>query len=202
METFVHGKVSMIFGYSRDLERIKNLIETRKAKGEITISEKNVRVAFFPQFEDPNVSASREIIGHVRALAVPRTSKNSEIAWKFLKFAIKKDNLKSFNDLSGLPTARLDLIQEQESIPHLGIFVRQAKFARPNFMPISKSEFYTGFTNLVLDINAGTMAVENSLKNLENQWNAILQRKLYRDNYLKSVEVIPQISAEKATDNE
>ncbi len=202
IETFVHGKVSMIFGNSRDLARIKKLINTLKTKGDIVISENNVRVAFFPQFEDPSVSTSREIIGQVRALAVPKTSKNTEIAWKFLKFAIKKDNLKSFNDLSSLPTPRLDLIKEQEATPHLGIFVRQAKFARPNFMPISKREFYTGLTNLVSGINSGTMALEASLKNMENQWNAILQGKIYRNNYLKSVEVVPKISAEKIENNE
>ncbi len=202
METFARGKVSMIFGYSRDLARIREVIKKLKGKGERVISERNVKVSFFPQFEDPKASASREIIGHVRALAVPQTSKNTEIAWKFLKFAIKKDNLKSFHDLSGLPTARLDLIKEQESVPHLGVFVRQAKFARPNFIPISKAEFHTGFENLISVINAGKMSVDLSLKNLEDYWNSILQRKLYRENYLKSVEVVPKISAEKKENNE
>ncbi len=195
LETFVNGKTAMIFGYSGDLVKIKNLIKELKGQGNMVISDKNVRVAFFPQFEAADVSTSREIIGRVRALAIPRTSENSEIAWKFLKFVIQKDNLKSFNDFSGLPTPRLDLIKEQESIPHLGVFVRQAKFARSNFIPISRSEFQMGFKNLVSGINSGKMAIEASLKNLENQWNIILQGKIKRNNYLQSVEPIPKLEA-------
>jgi len=183
-ETFVKGKVSMVFGYSRDYQKIKNLIKEKKSLS--GLSEKNLRVAFFPQFQNPNQSNEKELIGKIRVLSVPKNSKYPKISWDFLKFVAKKDNIRSFHEATDLPTSRLDLISEQEAKPHIGIFVRQAKFARTHFLPIKMDLFKDGLSQLISDINSGKISIEQSLKNLSNKWNNVLKKKQQIEKIINS----------------
>ena len=185
-DAFVEGRVSMVFGFSRDLGRIKELLaKKRKAVGKL-ISERVIRVSFLPQFGDPRSSSSRKVIANVLAFSVPRTTKNPDIAWRFLKFAARKENLRSFYNAVKLPTARLDLITEQASEPNIGIFVRQAKFARSNLLPIPRTQFQSGFEQLVSEVNAGKTGTEKGLYSLEQKFTDQLQRRLKRESAIKA----------------
>ncbi len=175
--TFAKGKVSMVFGFSRDLEKIKDIIKSLKNTGGKPISEKSIRVAFLPQVEDPNVSHYRVVKANLFALAVPRTTKQSKIAWSFLKFTAKKDQHQDFYEETGLPTPLLSLLSEQEQESELGIFVRQAKFARPNLIPLSKEEYNTGFKKTTLLVNNGEVLPRNGLKSLENEFTELLTKR-------------------------
>ncbi len=176
-DPFVQEKVSMVFGFAKDFERLKNLRKKRDKVGAKIIPEKSIRVAFLPQIEDPNSSHTREVVAKVKALAVPRTAKNPETAWRFLKFAIKEDNLRSFFNETNLPTPRLSLIPEQEAEPGIGIFVRQAKFARPNLTPMSKKEIIRGLKDVVIQVNNGKGTSNKGLQNLESILTGKLRRK-------------------------
>ncbi len=168
-ETFAKGQVSMVFGYSGDLEIIKEVINNQSKNRKKTILEKNIRVTFFPQVEDPTLGGIRKVTAKVHALAVPKTTNKPKLAWNFLKFAIRKENLQSFFDETLLPTPRVDMIKEQETNPKVGIFVRQAKYARANILPrsISKSYLENGFNNIVTIVNKGTGSADRLLQNFE-----------------------------------
>jgi len=177
-ETFARGKVSQVFGTPSDLDRIKKIVKNLQSAGDRAVSEKNIRVAFFPQVDDPNSSASRRLVAKIRVLAVPKSTSNRIIAWKFLKFAARPDNLRAFFAESRLPGALLELIPEQEADSELQVFVRQAKFASPRNLPagLSQSDFLAGIADTIQKINDGETSVERALKNLETKFTQKIRR--------------------------
>ena len=184
-ETFAKGDVSMIFGYSGDIKTIKNVIGNQSKNRQKTISEKNIRVTFFPQVEDPGLGGTRKIVAKVHALAVPKTTNKPKLAWNFLKFAIRKENLQSFFDETSLPTPRVDMLKEQETDPEVGIFVRQAKYARANILPfgISREYLSDGFKEVISTVNKGTGTANRGMQNLELQVTKLMRSyiKLLKD---------------------
>lgn len=183
--TFAEGKTSMVFGYSRDYDRIQEIIKHKRKGGKKSINTDSVRVAFLPQLNDPDHSHTRDVISKIPTLVVPRTSKNPRSAWDFLIFAVREKNLRSFHDETGIPTSRLSLIPEQEVEPGLGIFVRQAKFAEPNFILIPREEFVLNFEKLILLINESKLLPLEGLRELE----AIFTKRLEsRVRNLKEIE--------------
>ena len=183
-ETFLTGDVSMVFGYSTDFQKIEAWQASLKKAGKRSISKKNIRVTYFPQVENPKEGGSQKVIGKVYALAVPRGTGNDDFAWRFLKFAVRKENMQSFFKETKLPTARLDLIREQETEPHIGIFVRQAKFAEANNFPFSKDEFKEHLTDLVFQINEGKKIYKKGLESIAEQIDARLKNFFSREKEL------------------
>ncbi len=186
LEAFARGKTSMVFAYSQDLKTLSDLLEELKSGRQNFISDKNIRVAFLPQMEDPSISASRRVVGNVKALAVSRTTDYPDTAWRFLKFAIEKDNLQSWHEETLYPTPRVDMLVEQEGAPEIGVFVRQSKFAKSNIMPLPKQEFYDGLRPFVLAINEKRAALDKSLETLAKQITAKLQERARRAKEIAS----------------
>jgi ABC-type glycerol-3-phosphate transport system substrate-binding protein len=183
-DAFIKGKTSIVFGFSRDLSRIKNMLSSQSSIMGKTISEKNIKVDFFPQMED----GKRLVIAKVLGFAVPKTARSPELSWSFLKFLAKKEMATSFHDATKLPTARLDLIVEQASDPELGFFVRQAKFAKNNFLPqpISKKELKSGLIFVVQEIiNKKSLSSLSFLKNLENKMSKELEEYFSLEKLIK-----------------
>ena len=179
-EAFAAGKVSMVFGFAEDFLRVRELVRQRKEDDLSAISEQSVRVAFLPQVEDPKKSHSRVVVGKVHSLAVPFVSRYPEIAWRFLKFAVAQDNLRAFHAIVGVPTPLLSLIPEQEVTPGVGIFVRQAKFARANLFPLSRALLRELFARAVLDVNIGKKSPEGVLRLLDEGFSGIVQEEIRR----------------------
>ncbi len=168
-ETFARGKTSMVFAYARDLKKIDEIIESLEGRQEKVINAKDLRVSFLPQIQDPSVSADRRIVAKVSALGVSRTTEYPNTAWQFLKYAIKKDNLQKFHEETSLPTPRVDMLAQQESMPEVGVYVRQAKFARANKLPLPKAEFYEALAPIILDINDRKLTLEKGINLLANR---------------------------------
>ncbi|NCP67508.1 extracellular solute-binding protein [bacterium] len=185
LRTFAKGKTSMVFAKAQDLPRLQAIIDDLEATNEDPIDDDNIRVAFLPQVEDPQISPNRKVVGDVKALAVTRDSKFPDTAWRFLKFAIQKDNLQKWHEETLMPSPRLDLLLEQEQVPLVGIYVRQAKFARANLMPIPKAYFYEALKPGVEAINAGRMSSERALETSAFTVSKILQQEISR---AKSIE--------------
>lgn len=171
-EPFLLGKLSMVFGYSKDLKNIENWRTELAKKGNRTISDKNIRVTFFPQMQE---NGSKKIIGKIYALVVPKSSENVDLAWRFLKFSIQKENLQHFFKETKLPTAHLELLQEQSEDPQVGIFVLQSKSSQANISPISKESFKDKLATLTLQVNERKVSVERGLELLGNQLNKELK---------------------------
>jgi len=185
LKTFASGKTSMVIAKAQDLPRLQAIITELESSNQEVIDDDNVRVAFLPQVEDPSISPNRRVVGSVSALAVTRNSQYPDTAWRFLRFAIQKDNLQKWHEETLMPSPRLDLLLEQEQVPLVGIYVRQAKFARANLMPIPKDIFYEALKPGIESINSGRMSSERALETSAFAVTKILQREVARN---KSIE--------------
>lgn len=179
---FVKGDVAMAFVYSKDFATIQALLESEKG----AISDKNVYLEAFPQILNPENATSRIVIGRLFAGAVPRTTKFSNVAWRFLRYLSNERIQSGFHDATGLPTAHLNLIVEQAADPKTGVFARQAKFARANQLPVEKSFFHQKLDTLIQKVNDGGNP-EQLLKTLETEMTDMreaeikLEKKIKRD---------------------
>ena len=182
--SFVNGDVSMVFIYPEDVETIQTLIASHKRLLAGTISEKNFHIALLPQILDPENTTSRVSLGRLFSAAVPRTTPFPEQAWRFLKYLSKKDTQSGFHEATKLPTARLDLIVEQAAEPEMGIFARQAKFARSNLIPIDKNVFRQQLETVVQRVNDDE-DVEKLLRALETEITHERQKELRREKMIK-----------------
>jgi ABC-type glycerol-3-phosphate transport system substrate-binding protein len=180
LRTFAEGKVSMVFAKAQDLPRLQTIIEELRANNQSFINDRNIRVAFLPQVEDPQISPNRRVVADIKALAVTRDSVYPDTAWRFLKFAISRDNLQKWHEETLMPSPRLDLLLEQEQVPLVGIYVRQAKFARANLMPLPKIFFYEALKPGVEAVNAGRMSTAKALETSSLTVSKILQNEVAR----------------------
>lgn len=180
LRTFAKGKTSMVFAKAKDLPRLQAIIEDLKSADQPYIDGNNIRVAFLPQVDDPQINPNRRVVADVKALAVTRDSRYPDTAWRFLKFAISRDNLQKWHEETLMPSPRLDLLLEQEQVPLVGIYVRQAKFARANLMPLPKIFFYEALKPGVEAINAGRMSTEKALETSAMTVTKILQNDVAR----------------------
>lgn len=181
---FVHGDVSMVFAYPEDFKIVQTLIASNKKLFSGTMSEKNMHVAMFPQMLDSENATNRVIVGRLFAGAVPRTTQFSDQAWSLLKYLSKRDTQAGFHEATGLPTARLDLITEQAAEPEMGVFARQAKFARSNVIPTDKNLFLQALSTIIQRVNTGGDG-EQLLKALEGEMTRARQEELRREKMIK-----------------
>ncbi|MCF7830467.1 extracellular solute-binding protein [Candidatus Gracilibacteria bacterium] len=178
-EAFLQGKVSMIFGNSRDLALLYYNITERGG----TISENHVKVSFFPQFEAPEKSSVRQVLADIYALGVARSTDKDILAWEFLKFAVQKENLRGFFQVTKLPASRVDLLLEQEA--ETEVFARQAKLALGQSLPLERSKFQTGLKEMVQSINLGKETVEEGFTRLQEEFTRKLQRQKELETKIK-----------------
>ncbi|MEK7087278.1 MAG: extracellular solute-binding protein [Patescibacteria group bacterium] len=111
-DAFNSGKTAIIFDYLLSINRIKQ-------------ASPNLRfgLAGVPQLKD----ATKDInYGDFWGYSVPMASKNSENAWKFLVFLTTHDINKYFSNNVLRPSARRDVLGEQQSSPDLGVFAEAA----------------------------------------------------------------------------
>lgn len=180
LRTFAKGKTSMVIAKSKDLPLLQSIINDLESSDQPFINDQNIRVTFLPQIDDPQLSPNRKVVADIKALAVTRDSRYPDTAWRFLKFAISRDNLQKWHEETLMPSPRLDLLLEQEQVPLVGIYVRQAKFARANLMPVPKMYFYEALRPNVEAINAGRMSTSKALENAAMTVTNILQNDIAR----------------------
>lgn len=178
-ETFANEKVSMIFAKAGDIETLENLV----ARSSGNMSSRDIRVAPFPQIAN---QLNKEIIGYPMVLVVPKSTKRSDIAWKILEYTTDKKVHTDFYETTGLPSARLDLIAEQSKHPQLGVWARQAKYARAQVYPVDKRELRESFAVLINKINMGQIASNRGLKELEDYWTRYAEKFIKRQKEIES----------------
>lgn len=115
LEAFAQGKVAFFLGYHYNLDQIKKLNSTL-----------NFDVVSLPQ-----VSLQNKVnYPSYWVEGVSRTSQHTELAWKFLLNLTKENNIKTYLQNTGNPTALKSLIPEQSTIYTLRPFVEQALTAK------------------------------------------------------------------------
>lgn len=149
-EAFAKGLVAMYFGPSSRAEEIKQL---------------NPNLAFrivpMPQLpkntpDDPDINYAS-----YQALGVWGKSKNSEEAWKFLKFLSEKSSLeKMYAAVSvargyGNPYPRPDMAQSLENDPLVGAYSRQGSTSRSSYLSSNTNDGSTGMNSRMSQIWKG-----------------------------------------------
>lgn len=106
------GKTAIIFDYAVNINKVKQ-------------SSPNLSFAIAPM---PQLKAATKDVnyGDFWGYSVPLASKNPETAWKFLVFLTTHDINKYFSDNVLRPSARRDVLAEQQFSPDLGVFAKSA----------------------------------------------------------------------------
>jgi multiple sugar transport system substrate-binding protein len=110
IDMFTRGKLAIMFGYAYHLPTIK-------AKG----PKLNFSIAPLPQIEG-NLQIN---YANYWVETVLNKSKNPDVAWNFIQFAARAENVKSYLDKTTKPTALRSLIEEQLGDDEVDIFADQ-----------------------------------------------------------------------------
>ncbi len=174
-EAFVKGEVSLVFGTPRDFRAIQTLFST--LSNQKLIPQNNVRIGFLPQFQSPDETSVRNVLGSIEALSVPVSSRDSQLAWQFLKFAMRSENLQGFFKSTGIPSPRADMLLQQEAMPFMEVFARQAKVATGKVFPIAYKDILFASKQLVLRVQSHILTNEEGLREMEQKFTHRLTRK-------------------------
>ncbi len=148
-DTFLQGKVAMVFAYARDLHRLKERHKRLQTEEDIRLMmDSDIRTVFLPQFKKPSLQAHRRSLARVFGFVVPRTAAQPQVSWSFLRFAHQSDIARTLHQSTGLLSVQYPLLLEQESDPLYGVFARQLKTAQVVQMPIRRRLLQEGFESL------------------------------------------------------
>lgn len=111
-DAFNSGKTAIIFDYAVNINRIRQ-------------GSPNLRFALSPM---PQLKTATKDVnyGDFWGYSVPLASNNQEAAWKFLVFLTTRDINKYFSNSVLRPSARRDVLAEQQLSPDLGVFAKAA----------------------------------------------------------------------------
>ena len=153
LEAFARGDISMIFGYAYAYEQILNELKIAKANGDNAIDKDAIRIAPFPQIYDPEVSNEKRVTyASYFAETVSRNCENPEVAWDFLIFLTKAEQLQYYFEKTHNPTSLRVLIDEQKGDPVYGVFAEQTGYAE-SFAIVDYFIYKELFTDVVNEIN-------------------------------------------------
>ena len=129
IDAFVEGKSAMMINYPHHIQTVKS-----------KSPHLNFAVAGAPQLRD-----RKEDVNYANywGLTVSDGSLHAKVAWEFIDFMLKPENLKRYLEKSGLPTSRRDLILWQQKDDKLKHFANQILSAR---------SWYQGDSDVVEDI--------------------------------------------------
>jgi ABC-type glycerol-3-phosphate transport system substrate-binding protein len=175
---FAAGRVSMVFGYASDYPKILAARTALKNAGTEVIAPSSIKVAPFPQLEDPSVSTNkRYTYAKYMAFGVSRNTKYSEAAWDFLTFLTSPESQKSYFDATHRPTSRRDLIASQKMDPFYGSFVEQIGYAES--FPVVDVLKYDEWFEDAIDQVASNKSARNIITQVQDAISAMLPKNGY-----------------------
>lgn len=122
---FFKGEYAVIFSGPWVLK----MLSTEKAKGgqRETVTAKNFGVASYPA----GIKGNQTFFSG-SDLAVMKSSKNKEEAWKLLQYLVSREAQIKYSLLSGMLPARLDALEDAslQQMPHYADFIAQVKLGR------------------------------------------------------------------------
>lgn len=158
IDAFANGQAAYLYGYAytRDdiIQKSPNL---------------NFDVAPAPQ---PSLDQNLVNFANYWGLSVSKQSKNSAVAWDFLKFATSKDNLSSYYERHKVPSSRKDLISEQIEDPEIGVFAH-ANLTAKSFYKKEQKKVDAIITGMVESIVLRGNSIANALSSAAQQINAL-----------------------------
>ncbi len=116
LDAFVNRRSAMMINYSYARD---------------TIKQKNAALDFdVAPVPQPTLNGTAINFANYWGEVVSKQSKNSAVAWDFLKFITSKDQLSQYYVTSKVPSSRKDLVAEQTSDPEIGVFAHAGASAR------------------------------------------------------------------------
>ncbi len=159
IDAFANGRLAFLYSYSyaADILRQKN-------------PNLNFDVAPVPQpnLDDPAVNFSN-YWGEV----VSKQSKNSSVAWDFLKFLSSKDSLDKYYAKHKQPSSRKDLIALQIQDPDIGVFAN-ANLTSKSFYRPDQAKIDNIFGQTIDSVILGGVSTQQALSQAEAQAAAIV----------------------------
>ncbi|MDD4290239.1 MAG: extracellular solute-binding protein [Patescibacteria group bacterium] len=123
LEAFKGGQTAFFFGYPYHKDQIS---QNQINYGISTIPQLQYRIS-----QDGEILALNPVnIANYWVMTVSHRTKKSDIAWGFIDFATKKENVKVYLEKSEKPTALRDLIKEQSKNIRIAPFVNQILSAK------------------------------------------------------------------------
>ncbi|MBI4994045.1 extracellular solute-binding protein [Candidatus Peregrinibacteria bacterium] len=172
VEAFLSLKTSSILAYSDLYPRLETELKNVKTRAKSTISLSDIGVMPVPQFADNE--ADYKTFANYYGLAVSRNSKNSAVAWDFIKFlTTSSQNAGSYHSKTKKPAALRDLVEAQKKEPVIEVFISQLGYA-DSFRIFSDSKFANALKEAITAANQGQSSHE-ALNQAIERMNEILK---------------------------
>lgn len=144
LEAFVNGKAAMFLGYSYHLPIIRTLAP-----------KLNVGVAALPQI---STSGDVQQVNYANywTEAVSRDSEHADYAWDFVMYATDEDNVTTYLQEAGKPTALRSLIDDQLNDENIGVFAEELLTAQTWYRGTDVAAAEEAMNQLIDDVLAGT----------------------------------------------
>ena len=90
---------------------------------------------------------------------------------------MRSENLQGFFKSTGIPSPRADMLLQQETMPFMEVFARQAKVATGKVFPIAYKDILSACAQLVLRVQSNILTPEEGLREMEQKFTHQLTRK-------------------------
>ena len=158
IDAFVQGDVAMMFNYSHQIPIIKN-----KA------ARLNFAVAPLPQ---PDPGDPRNYANYWGA-AVVKKARDTEEAWKFLRFLTSRSPSIDYLNATLRPAARRDVIELQKNDLDFGLFALQALTAK-SWYQVDNKAIESIFAEMIDNVNFNRLQVRDAIRNAESRVNVLM----------------------------
>jgi len=135
LDAFIGGNLAFMFGYAYQLPVIR-----------AQAPKLNFGVAPLPQIEGSNSSVN---FANYWVNSVSKKSSNPNIAWDFVQYMSKAENVKSYLDATKKPTALKSLIAGQRSDLDIGVFADQVLTAKSWYRGLNVNEAETAIGEMI-----------------------------------------------------
>lgn len=158
-DAFIEGKAAMMMNYNHQIQNIKAKAPHLKFGVSLMLQ--------------PRDSQKRVNYANYWGVTVSGSSKYADVAWILAYYLTEKEQAKAYLELTGRPTARRDLVDEQRQDKELGIFAQQSLSAYSWNQPDS-AEVEKIFSDMIESTVAGTSA-QTALSNAANRVNLLVK---------------------------
>jgi len=158
IDAFANGRAAFLYSYSYTAASIRQ-----------KNSNLNFDVAPVPQ---PNLDNPAVNFANYWGEVVSKQSKNSAVAWDFLKFLSSKDSLDKYYALHKQPSSRKDLITLQINDPDIGVFANANLTAKSFYRP-DQVQIDNIFGNMIDNVILKGLPTQQALEQAQAQAAAI-----------------------------
>lgn len=162
IEAFGSGQVAMILSYSYLRTTLANKSPFLK-----------FGVAGMPQIDK---NKTRINFANYWAEGVSKQTKNSDTAWKFLKFITNRDVLPKYYEVNKQVSSRIDILSDQIKDPEIGVFAENALSAKSFYKPDSDA-IENIFIQTIEDVILRSISTQEAISAAAEKINLLLESK-------------------------